>query len=289
MTAPVVAAVDPASADLAPARFGALIAGHTGAPLLVAGVFANDAVVDQAVAGQLGEELPREADEVLAQLLPELRSGGVEVDAVAIGATSAPRGLALAAEEVGALVVVVGSAVDGLDRWLAPGSTARRLLDGTSCPVALVPRGWASPARLSAVGVGFVDTADGRDAVRQAHALAARAGATLRVLAAVQPRAWMGEAGATDGLRTRVEQAAADASADLIGEPVNVDVLVGEPAEVLVRVSDELDVLVCGPRGYGPQGATLLGGVTRRVTAEARCPVVVLTRGGGRLDAFVAG
>jgi nucleotide-binding universal stress UspA family protein len=97
----------------------------------------------------------------------------------------------------------------------------------------------------------------------------------------------MGEGGSIDDVRTRVEEAAADATADLLGAPVDVDVSVDEPAEVLVGASDELGLLVCGARGYGPSGATLLGGVTRRVTAEARCPVVVLTRGGGRLDAFV--
>jgi nucleotide-binding universal stress UspA family protein len=287
MTAPVIAAVDPATGDLAPARLGAMIAGHAGAPLLVAGVFASDAVVGPSAAGQLGEELPRDVEEALARVLAELRPDGVEVESVAIGATSAPRGLALAAEEVGALIVVVGSAVDRPDGRLAPGSTAARLLDGTPCPVGLVPRGWTGPIRVNAIGVGFVDTAEGRDAVRQAHALAARAGATLRVLAAVHPHAWMGEGSSIDDVRTRVEQAAADATADLLGAPVDVDVSVGEPADVLVGASDELGLLVCGARGYGPSGATSLGGVTRRVTAEARCPVAVLTRGGGRLDAFV--
>jgi nucleotide-binding universal stress UspA family protein len=36
---------------------------------------------------------------------------------------------------------------------------------------------------------------------------------------------------------------------------------------------------VCGSRGYGPRRAVLLGGVSRRVTAEAECPVIVLARG----------
>jgi nucleotide-binding universal stress UspA family protein len=48
---------------------------------------------------------------------------------------------------------------------------------------------------------------------------------------------------------------------------------------VLIRVSEHLDLLVCGSRGYGPVRAVLLGGVSRRVAAEARCPVIVLPRG----------
>ena len=59
--------------------------------------------------------------------------------------------------------------------------------------------------------------------------------------------------------------------------PVNVDVAIAEPADVLVAVSGQLDLLVCGTRAYGPRPATLLGGVTRRLVAEARCPVAVLS------------
>ena len=57
------------------------------------------------------------------------------------------------------------------------------------------------------------------------------------------------------------------------------DAFVEEPAEVLIRVSEHLDLLVCGSRAYGPLRAVLLGGVSRRVTADARCPVIVLPRG----------
>ena len=63
------------------------------------------------------------------------------------------------------------------------------------------------------------------------------------------------------------------------GVPVEVDAFLEDPADVLIRVSEHLDLLVCGSRGYGPLRAVLLGGVTRRVTAAARCPVLVLPRG----------
>jgi nucleotide-binding universal stress UspA family protein len=45
------------------------------------------------------------------------------------------------------------------------------------------------------------------------------------------------------------------------------------------RTFEHLDLLVCGSRGYGPLRAVLLGGVSRRVAAEAHCPVIVLPRG----------
>jgi hypothetical protein len=40
-----------------------------------------------------------------------------------------------------------------------------------------------------------------------------------------------------------------------------------------------LDLLVSGSRGYGLLRAVLLGGVSRRLAAEAQCPVIVLPRG----------
>ena len=80
--------------------------------------------------------------------------------------------------------------------------------------------------------------------------------------------------------RVRAEDAARAAVGGLDGDvPVEVDAFVEEPAEVLIRVSEHLDLLVCGSRAYGPLRAVLLGGVSRRVTADARCPVIVLPRG----------
>jgi nucleotide-binding universal stress UspA family protein len=55
--------------------------------------------------------------------------------------------------------------------------------------------------------------------------------------------------------------------------------VVGDPADVLVDLSQRIDLLVCGSRGYGPLRGVLLGSVTRRVIAEAHCPVIVLPRG----------
>ena len=122
----------------------------------------------------------------------------------------------------------------------------------------------------------------------------ARAGATLRVLAAV--KAGLAKYGETEArtaerrgkdfdevegeLRVRAEEALRRATDALDGDvPVEADTFVEDPADVLIRVSEHLDLLVCGSRGYGPLRAVLLGGVSRRLTAEAQCPVIVLPRG----------
>jgi nucleotide-binding universal stress UspA family protein len=279
--APVLAAVDPLTLDLAPAWFGAAVAGHTGAPLLVTSVYASDEVVDRLTGGQLGEELPRDAEGPLQRVLDAVRADGVVAEELLLGATSAPRGLELAAAEGGAGLLVVGSKADGQKGRVRPGSTGQRLLNGAECPVEIVPQGWERSFGLGTVGVAFVDTAEGRRALHGAHVLADRAGARLRVLAAVQPRGWMdgADGDVAQDVRLRAESAAQAAVSGLLGEPVNVDVEVREPADYLLEESAELDLLVCGSRGYGPTPATLLGGVARRLTADAACPVIVTTHG----------
>jgi nucleotide-binding universal stress UspA family protein len=283
VSAPVLAAYDPAGRDRGPVRFGAAVAAFTGAPLQVASAYADDSVVNRLTGGQMGEELPPEPGEALDEVVRDL--AGVDAEALALGATSVPRALDLAAVEIGAALLVVGSAANGRPGRLAPGSTALRLLNGAPCAVAVVPRNWEDARAPATVGAAFADTPEGHDAVRDAHALARRTGAALRVATAVQPRPWMQpDRGATDGaieseLRALAEEAAAVATPAAAGVAVDIDVQVGDPADFLLAVSEEVDVLVCGSRSYGARPAALLGGVARRVTAEAACPVILLAHG----------
>jgi nucleotide-binding universal stress UspA family protein len=81
-------------------------------------------------------------------------------------------------------------------------------------------------------------------------------------------------------LRVRAEEALRRATDGLDGDvAVETDAFVEDPADVLTRVSENLDLLVCGSRGYGPLRAVMLGGVSRRLTAEAHCPVIIVPRG----------
>jgi nucleotide-binding universal stress UspA family protein len=250
------------------------MAGHTGAALTVACVVGDGAAVTPLAAGQSGEELSDDGTAALEQAVRIARDAGVEAEPLQVAAASAPRGLAMAATELGAGLVVVGSAPGGRPGQLHPGTTGARLLNGSPSAVAVVPVGWDGRALLT-IGAGLAHGAEARAAVRDAHALAARAGARLRVLAAVLPRAWShADAGE---LRAEAEEAASAEVPASAGTPVDIDVDVAEPADVLVAASGELDLLVCGTRAYGPRPAALLGGVTRRLVAEARCPVAVLS------------
>ena len=299
MSKPIIAAYDPNTADRAPVNLGVEAARFTGAPLIIASVCARVVV-------QVGrdEDLVADASEVLGAVRRELDGEGIAVECRELEGTSAARALHEAAETEDAGMLVVGSTRRGAVGRVLPGSTAERLMHGAPCPIAIVPHEWEAGAGLNTIGVAYVDTEEGREALRGAHALARRAGAKLRVLTAVKAGfASYGETEAgTDALpgkehvelegelRMRAESALQDAAATLDGDvAVETDAFVEDPADVLIRVSEHLDLLVCGSRGYGPLRAVLLGGVSRRLAAEAQCPVIVLARGAGTsLEALIA-
>jgi nucleotide-binding universal stress UspA family protein len=277
---PILVGYDPRAGDRAPVDFGVAAARFTGAPLIVAS------------AGVSEEEHTGEAGESLEQLRRELAAEGVAAECRSVEGRSAPHALHTAAEEVGAGLLVVGSSGRGSVGRLLPGSTAQRLMHGAPCPIAVVPHGWTRRGELRTIGVAFVETPEGRAALDGTLALARRARATVRVLSVARPHGFGQTFGGGDpltpatrfddvasGIRVATERAVEEATAGDGAVEVEPDVSVGDPAEFLIAASENLDLLVCGSRGYGPSRAVLLGGVSRRVTAEARCPVIVLVRG----------
>ena len=308
MAKPIVVGYDPRHADHAPIDFGVAVARVTHAPLILAIVQARAPFIPISV-GQsqpyaiVDDDLVHDAAAAARDLEEEVRALGVDrVDVVRREGTSAAHALHATAEQQDAGLLVVGSARRSDAGRVRAGSTAGRLLHGAPCPIAVVPASWANGAPQT-IGVGFVDSEEGREALRGAHALARRVHATLRVITVVKPAFTdYAEAEPTKPARDRrdpedvegehklmAERALRDAVAQLGGDvPVEIEAVIGEPADVLVSVSEHLDLLVCGSRGYGPLRAVLLGSVTGLVMAAAHCPVVVVPRGvNASLEALV--
>jgi nucleotide-binding universal stress UspA family protein len=294
MSKPIVVGYDPATSDRAPVNFGVAAARFTGAPLIIASASADTAATDRPGAGQHDEELVVDASDALDEARRELEPEGTAVICRELSSTSAARALHELSETEDAGLLIVGSTGRGAVGRVLPGSTAERLMHGAPCPIAIVPPGWEAGGGLNTIGVAYVDSEEGREALRGGYALARRAGAALRVLTAV--KAGLAMYGETEPrtaerrgrdfdevegeLRVRAEDALRRATDALGGDvPVEADAYVEDPADVLIRVSENLDLLVCGSRGYGPVRAVLLGGVSRRLTAEAQCPVIVVPRG----------
>lgn len=279
MSAPIIAAFDPYAEGYAPVEL-ALAAGRaTGARVVAVAVYPwglSEPEPDPDSEAQVDAALARlhEAIDVEVKLTKDL---------------SVPGALHRLARMWEAGLIVVGSTDRGAAGRVLTGSTAQRLLQGAPCPIALAPHGYRE-ARLATIAVGFVDTPEGRAALRAAHALAARAGARLRVVAALHPSggldaAFAGAAKPERGSRLQgrnraAVEAALDREVAALGDGVDVvpELHVDDPAAVLLRVSAHVDLLVCGSRGYGPLRSVLLGGVSRRLVDESACPVLVLPR-----------
>jgi nucleotide-binding universal stress UspA family protein len=293
MTKPILVGYKAGRGDRAPLDFGLAAASFMSAPLIIATVHRSVAALGGTAAGVVEEQLDEAAGESLHRLADELRDQGVDADCRSLPGTSAARALHEAAEELGAGLLVVGSTERGEIGRVVPGSTAQRLMPGAPCAIAVVPRSWQPDGGLRTIGVGYVDTAEGRDALDYALALARRAGAKLRVLSAAKNRPiteTFGGGGVLEPatryedlaptLRVPAEHAVEAATSGVSDVEIEPDVSVGDPADFLIAASEQLDLLICGSRAYGPPRAVLLGGVSRRLVSEARCPVIVLARGG---------
>jgi nucleotide-binding universal stress UspA family protein len=298
MSKPILVGYDPRMHDHGPVRFGTVAARFTRARLVVVSVESGASLValsagqetPYAVGLDVDDDLMGDCEPALEEVETELRALGIDFECRRRPSTSAARALHEEAEREDAGLLVVGSSRRGDGGRLLLGSTAERLIHGAPCPIAVVPRDWTIDGEIATIGVGYVGTEDGREALRGAHALARASGARLRVLSVLQPGFSTDEeaqlavmAAIEDEIRHRLAELGEDVD-------VHVDVITGDPADTLIAVSEHLDVLVCGSRGYGPLRAVLLGSVSRRVAAEARCPVVVLPRGvRSSLDALLTG
>jgi nucleotide-binding universal stress UspA family protein len=277
----VLAAYDPQTLDRAPVRFAVAAAQFADASLVVASVRAGMTPLACARDDLLGEELER-----LRAALS--RDHGIDVRTRTVEASTpagVARGLQNVVDDEHASLVVVGTSKRGVMGQVAPGTTAQRVINGCACPVVVVPHGYNAPKQLTTVGVAFVPTPEGRRALHEAATIAQMSDADLRVLTVVRPG--IGADASAGPTRQAAERNRAQLHATVaaaIGElPDGVrpesEFLVDDPADALMSVSPHLDLLVMGSRGYGPGLAVLLGGVSRRVTMKAGCPVLVVPRG----------
>jgi nucleotide-binding universal stress UspA family protein len=277
----VLVGYDPQTLDRAPVRFAAAAAVFADVPLVVASVRAGLTPAARARDDAVGEELEHLRAELARDHPIEVRTRIVEATTPA----RAARALQRVIDQERAGLVVVGSTRRGVIGQVAPGTTAQRVINGCVCPVVVVPRGHNPPPCLSVIGVAFLPTPEGCRALRGAAAVAQMADANLRVLTVVKhglgADASAGPAKeAAERDRVELDGTIASAVAGLAHRVrAESEVLVDDPADALISVSRHLDLLVMGSRGYGPGLAVLLGGVSRRVTMQARCPVLVVPRG----------
>jgi nucleotide-binding universal stress UspA family protein len=285
MTGPIVVGVDGTGSGLDAVALAARLARATGDRLTVACVYPGPprAGRDDEAASEPAARALEPARELVGDLTVEYRT---------TASSSPARGLAELAEAEDAATVVVGSHRRGAFGRVASGGTAERLLHGSGCPVAVAPRGYRrrEEGGLRRIGVAFVDTPDGREAVRHAADLATRSGLPLTVLSVVTvhhtwfvPEAVRPEEETVPvEVRKEYQEALDRVLAELPdGVPATGELIYGEVVDELAVVGERgVDLLVCGSRGYGPVRRVLLGTVSSALVRQAAVPVLVVPRGG---------
>jgi nucleotide-binding universal stress UspA family protein len=294
MSKPIVVGIDPLAPAQEPFTLGVALARISGAPLIVAGSFLHDPLSDAVSSGLIESDLREHAARELEKLV-----GDRDAEIVIVGGRSASHALHDIAVERDAGLIVVGSSRRGLLGRIAPGTTAERLLHGSSCPVAVAPNGLDDAWSPEKIGVGYIELGEGRTALKAAVTLARATGASLEVVTAVVPREWSHSAVVEPYQRRAGVEASKDAAKKALQRaldglgmtpPPHGEVVIGEPVDVLVDLSGRVDLVVCGSRGYGPIQSVLLGGVSHGLLRDARAPVIVVPRGAeAALDELLAG
>jgi nucleotide-binding universal stress UspA family protein len=196
-------------------------------------------------------------------------------------------GLHRLADELAADIITVGvSHTEGLGRVLA-GSATEQTLHGAPCAVAVAPKGYAAreSKAVRTVACAFNGSEESERALALAAAIAAEAGARLRILSVVEQGAvwyggYMGPGAALD-VREFVGEELELARQRHAGavDDVTVELLDGEPVAALSAAAASADLLVLGSRGHGPLRRVLLGSVSSRLVREPACPLLVVPRG----------
>lgn len=191
-------------------------------------------------------------------------------------------------------LLVVGKRGMGPSRSMRIGTTALRLASRASAPLVVVPPGWQAGAHGSGVVVVGVDPAgDDEKSLRTAFVEAARTGASLRVVSAVDLRpmlVWDKVLGAP--LYRQWEQRSAASLEKLVSpfraEFPDVEVTVvrdhGHAADVLTAHAGDPRLIVLG-RDHHDGSSIGLGAVAWEVLNNADVPVLVVPVVRTKIDA----
>lgn len=248
---------------------------------------------------QLEPILADAARESVAEARQQIDADWLSLQAV-LGHSPA-HGLHVLAEEAEADLVVVGSSHRGNVGRVLAGSTGERLLNGSPCPVAVAPKGFAARAQTpQVVGVAFDGSEEAAAVLHEGAALADEFDATLKLVTVVPPLAafttdpsdprYYTDEEIDQFRREEFRRMLEDAAEPLPDERRVQTVLVeGRPAAKIVdEAGKDIDLLVMGSRNYGPIRRVMVGSTAIAVMRRSPCPVLVIPRGAATPSADAA-
>jgi nucleotide-binding universal stress UspA family protein len=166
----------------------------------------------------------------------------------------------------------------------ALGSVGQALLHGAPIPIAAAPQGYAARdhGKLARIAVAYNATEESQAALRHAERLAQGTGAAIEVLTVERPLNPVGgpishTMDLPEDPKSILTQARHEVDPSL---QVDTRVLRGPTAAAALSKACEagIDLLCVGSRGYGIVARVLLGSVSRQLTHEEPCPLLIVPR-----------
>jgi len=297
----IVAGVDGRPGGLQAVRVASALAGLCGAELALVHVHP----LPVALTHRERERAERQTRETAWAIVAEAQRACAGPSAsIVVGSRSPARGLTEQAERRGADLIVLGSSQRSPMARVLDGDTARAVLHGAPCAVALVPHDAAPPAPGLRVAAGWNGSPESEAALRCALELAEAARGELTVVRAVSPPIAFAPRYAYAYDWTEMAEQARERAAVRLGERLagvgvaaRGEAIVGSTGTVFEGVSRDADVLVLGSRGFGPVRRLLVGSTVEGLIVHAHCTLLVLPRPahlaealeGGEAAAAVAG
>ena len=285
MSRPVIVGLALREDDAAPIRLAMTLAGLSGAPIALVHALPRE-TPGRLPVPEYTAAIREAAQEQLRAAIAGLPEGTAASSCLVDGSPS--RGLQQAAEELGAVAVVVGSTHHGAIGRVLAGDVAAGLMHDTPCPVAVAPRGYDGADGPLRVGVAYDGSPESDAALAAAVGIAQHTGGGVHAFTVLEPRDWA-PLYATPGWvpspsyeRRREETAQTVADHALESLPGGLqgvaELLNGPIVPALADVSERLDLLVCGSRGYGSLHTVASGSVARGLAHRAACPLLVTPR-----------
>jgi len=230
------------------------------------------------------EALRRDARACLDDIARQVSEKYPELDVTTALLAMNPAG-ALASASLDAVLVVVG-ARGKTDERRAPilGGVSTAVIAHAQGPVLVVPES-AAPEASGPVVIGLQDAPDALAAATVAITEAEQRGVPLIAIYAWDLAPELGDLGSLarlDPVQTHqdLDGMLADLLAPLLvgHEDVTIErrVVQGSARNALVEASKNASLVVIGSRGLGGFAGLLLGSISRSVTREAACPVMVV-------------
>src|SRR4051812_22190368 len=178
--APIIAAFAPGPAELETVEFGLAASRITGAPLIIVAVEHGVPAMNEVVF---------EHDHAIARLRDTLAHRGIhDPDIRVIDDMSGASGLARAIEQYGPELIVLGVSRRSATSSKLLGTTAQRVINTSSCPVVIVPSGYARPeGGVQVIGAAYAATDEGQEALHAAVMLAKAGGVRVKAIVVRHP------------------------------------------------------------------------------------------------------